>query len=382
MTRDRSKRQFRVLSPLRGAPTNEQARRSRRLFEVLQPGGGRTRAIYEIPDCFDCGGTKSAFQFTEMQLELSGFGWDLTTGSWCSSAVDYYSYDYGTSPPTITYVGTVNADLQLTVPALSALNTTITLQEKPVWYNTSPFYGGGLMSPTPASVNAGCHWLWNHVKAVHATGYRMHWSVTGSGAVDVDYPQVLDQYEYEPLTPAGVDATSMWGREYDYTDSRCGTTTPSGMTTWRCSDHVYGFTVRMGTLTNPTSWPAGKYWWVSIVGFPLLFTYTDATGTAPNGVRPVSPNAGPFGNCMGACGPLPFVGYVPDPATGAGQPEYCFRQSSQLPGRMDLEYIKIIDCENDFTGDPLTLELYKEGASNSLAGVTQPDTITLVPVMP
>lgn len=39
MKRDRSKRQFRVLSSPRGAPTNEQTRRSRRLYEVLQPGG-------------------------------------------------------------------------------------------------------------------------------------------------------------------------------------------------------------------------------------------------------------------------------------------------------------------------------------------------------
>lgn len=339
---------------------------------------------YEIPDCFDCGGTKSRFQFTTMQLELSGFGWDLSTGSWCSGSVNYYYYDYSVHPTRVDYMGTAEFDLQIKAPSLSALNTTITLQTKPTWYS-APFYNGGLMAPTPASVNAGCHWLWNHVKAVHATGYPFHWSTTDGGITYVDNSSVLDQYEYEPLTPSGLDATSMWGREYDYVDSRCGTTASSGFATWFCSDHVYGFSVRMGTLTNPVGWPAGKYWWVNIVGFPLLFTIFNVSGRAPNGapVQQIS-YAGGLSNGMGLVPPRPGnvpggMSLVPDPTVGASQPDYCFRQSSQLPGSMNLEYIKIIDCNNDFKGDPLTLELYKRVSANDLAGVTQPSTITLLP---
>lgn len=335
-----------------------------------------------VPDCFNCT-DKRGIDTRYMALELSGFGWDLTTGSWCSGTVDYYDYDLSVTPNVITYMGTANFDLQMKVPSLSALNTTINLEWKPDWYNTSPFYAGGLMAPTPASVNGGCHWLWNHANAVHATGYPNHWSVDpATNAVDVEYSQVLDQYEYEPLTPAYYDSSSMWGREYDYTDTRCGTLAPTGLRNWVCSNHVYGFTVRMGFITNPTAFPAGKYWWVSIVGFPLLFTNFYASGTAPNGSRPAIVSAGAFGNGMGVCPPPPLSGLVPDPINGSGQPEFCYRLPSGLPGRMDLEYIKIIDCENDFRGDPLTLELYKEGASNVLAGVTQPSTITLIPVTP
>ena len=337
---------------------------------------------FSLEDCFNCGASRSPIDFeisSPLQLTLDGFNWNLTNGSWCAGSRTYFSYNLSVIPPIVSNMGTVVYELFTKVAPMSALNTTITLQPKPALYTGTSFYTGGLMAPTPFQVNGGCHWLWNYSRAVHAVGYPMHWSVEYEGTTTIftDFPSHLEQFEYEPLSPPEYGVNNMWGREYNlyFVDSRCGDLLPGGWQRWRCSNHVYGFIVRLSVVGALAGMPPGAYWWVHVRGFPLFYTVLDVVGKAPNGA-PVQAlvSTSSTGNGMGIAGPVgPESGYIP---SSAG---YCWDERGGIPHELNIEYAKKVDCTKDFSENPIELPFYRKFTANNTPdiGVTYPSSIQL-----
>lgn len=276
----------------------------------------------EPPDCFGCFPPRD--QPENIQLDGSGFDWEMPEDQTDIEAPLYNRFIPGLPAESTTTHYTRSRSLSL-------LNGTKQLRLNP---------------------SGACQWLWSDVRTVA--------TVMKDGLFNFD-PQ-LEETVYEPLN--ATDPTNPWNRVIlPVTDARCGTSF------WQCvNSNVTGYGVSALlapakiTVTNPALGyfdfdDAGEWHWlltisnaiarsainyyVGVVAEQLSYHVASAM------VSRVTPNGYTMKSAFD----------MRNTASGVSSiPPYRYGLSGFFPrGGGVLHYIRPLDCDTDFEGDPLTL---------------------------
>lgn len=234
----------------------------------------------------------------------------------------------------------------------------------------------GINSLTKHADNENCKWYWWDLTAVQS---KLH---TGSGTSTYcnGGVTVIQQYALSPSPPeSGISAPITYTK---ITDPDCGTSS-SCSTPIKCYNGNFGWTM---TLTIQTLLEgASGVFTTNTGGSPhWVLTVSGLVGRYGRTVR-TSPNTTPFPDCdltvpsdvrdlQYAVGTAVNVVHdVSDTGSGAGTcPPYRYVDGDFFPlGGGFAQYVKEIDCVNDFTGSDVTLPL-----CDSINGVALEDKRT------
>lgn len=318
-----------------------------------------------FPDCFGCPVFVLPDLPNEVTLEFSGVSWPGPVGT--TSGQHNLTF-----PPPPSPCGKSTSYFNFRALDITQLNAALPMR-------VNPGYGSTMSRLNPPA----CFWLWNDVVAVNSV-----W-IDGNRNSPTFIAELHNTF-YEPLNP--IDSTSPWGREYvPNTDPRCLRFSAG----WNCCQiwdqaiEVSVFPMQIN-ITNPTlgyfTEGSGVFHWVVDVFFRIgrdAINYLGGTATCP----------GPFGPWDGGgnlrvtspCNGM-RTSYSPTQAGTSGpasNPPYWGNHGTGVftHGGLICSYIKEIDCDNDFSGDPLTLN-FANRASSAKAfreawGFTMPSTVEL-----
>lgn len=295
-----------------------------------------------ILDCFKC--TKRArIDWSKLNIVHSGF-----------TGFAYASEDTVSCSGTITTgLGDYDYDATQLFMDPGDIPTNCELWQGPASTITNGFGSGQSGTSLPLYP---CEWLWNDVRSWPCVVHRV--------AVDnPPYQQVHSEYSIGALfTPVnGTDAVNPWNRVFPtITDSRCATkvipTQGLGAVRWECG-HIRAWIALSLRVYNAAGTGLGTsdqalwlaYAWVVAMSYGK--TQRTWNGLQNDSADSVSPIFNP--TTSGGAMVLP-------PAI----PSSCFPFSGTFnsSGGAFVSYRKLVDCAQDFNGDPIVLPRVTTGA--------------------
>lgn len=369
------------------------------LVRTRAGAGGRGDRVTEF-DCFGCIGRSS--QVTDVRVNIGeSLEWDKPLYQACSIPLRSYLiyglncdlYGTGTPNPCGPIVASGTTAVKFHSVGIDAFGGNLTLQRNP---------------------SGACSWKKRHVKLLqqvwHDATTRFNPASAGGGIAGT-YPSVHEDIVTYPYTDP-VDAADQWspvvypadqtspGYHLPVMDARCYTpfgpwpaSGPGAGPIWQCDNSSIANTLQLSIVKlGPSGFPCFSpddlvydyvsgvpHWELKLTGPQTWAGNTTISTTGEIGMAGVMSGAvSLYGGRLGASATLdvrnpavdleacpPYYKIAPDSYCAYGQ---SFNQLFSAYDPVILRWVKPVDCDTDFNGEPLLLNLalpraYAEGCS-------------------